>query len=97
MQIVKQGSPFRIVTEDRVSKSDDVTVFVGVDGELIQPGRRKAVPPDLSSLRNNVAVEVGASIVTTPTISVQGRNVIGVNLSSVAVLHNRSRFELAMA
>ena len=36
VEIVEQGSPRRIVVEHGVSKADDITVYVGADGELIQ-------------------------------------------------------------
>jgi len=101
VQILKKGAPCRIVTKDRVSKSDDVAVHVGADGVQIHAGRCQAIRPDFSSLRNNVAVEVrvevGASIVTTPTVSVQERNGTGITPCRLPVLHNRSRFEPATA
>jgi len=58
MQIVEKGSPRRIVVEHGVSKADDVAACVGADGVLIQPRRTEAGRPNLSSIRQYVAVEV---------------------------------------
>jgi len=91
MQIVEKGSPCRIVVEDGVSKADDVAACVGTNGGLIQPRRSEASRPHLSSIRDNVAVEVRISVCTSivapPAVGMQSRNAIGVVLCCLSIVH----------
>ena len=94
VQVVQQGSPLRIVVENRVGKPDDVTFYESAHGELIHARGCEATGPNSLSFRQNVAieirVEVRASVVVSPALSVQGSNGIGIMLGCLSVLHRQS-------
>jgi hypothetical protein len=99
VEIVKECAPVRIVVEDHVSKPDHLTAQVRADGELIRPRRRRETKrPYLSSLRNNVTIEVrvqvGTSIVSPPTVSMEDCNGTSIMLRRLSVPYQQRGIRL---
>ncbi|HVA09974.1 MAG TPA: hypothetical protein VNG12_24880 [Acidimicrobiales bacterium] len=98
MEIVKQCSPVRIVIKQGVRKANDITVYLRAHGELIQAWRFQTKRPSLPPLGKDVTIEirvkVSASIVTPPTVSVQGRDGVSMVLRCLSVLHSQIGFKV---
>jgi hypothetical protein len=60
VEIVKQGSPLRIVIKQGVRKPNDITVNLRAHGELIGAWRCQTNPPYLPPLGKNVTVEISS-------------------------------------
>jgi hypothetical protein len=94
MKIVEQCSPLRIVIKQGVREPNDLTLYLRAHGELIQAWRCQTNRPSLPPLGEDVTIEirvkVSASIVTPPTVSVEGRDGISMVLRCLLVVHSQS-------
>jgi hypothetical protein len=91
VEVVEQCSPGWIAIEDCMGEPDEVPVHLTADSGLIHPRRLQALRPSGLSLWKDVAVEVGvqvrASIMTTPTIGVQGGDGPGIVFGCLSIAH----------
>jgi hypothetical protein len=98
VEIIEQGSPLWIVVKQGVRKPNDITSHLRAHCELIPTWRCQTNRPYFPTLRKNVTVEirvkVSASIVTPPTVGVQGGDGISMVLRCLSVLHSQSGLKL---
>jgi thiazole synthase ThiGH ThiG subunit len=103
VQIVEEGSPFRVVVEHGMGEAADptTTTIVGDNGVLVQPGRSKATGPELKTISDDVSVQVGieirTAIVAPPTVSVKSGDVAGVLFRRLSILHDSHKSALIIS
>jgi hypothetical protein len=101
VQIVEEGSPFRVVVEHGVGEAADPTTIVGDHGVLVEPGRSKATGPELKTISDDVSVQVGieirTAIVAPPTVSVKSGDVAGVLFRRLSILHDSHKSALIIS
>jgi len=94
VQVVEKGPPRRVVVEYHMREADDFIATFSDNGVLVQPGRSKAIRPDLKTVGDDIAVEVRievrTAIVATPAFSVKDGDVAGVLFGRVSILHDET-------
>jgi hypothetical protein len=71
-----------VVIEDRVRETEDGAIDIGHDGVMARPPVAESIPPYRESVGEDVgveiAVQVGAPVVTPPAVGMKGGHRLGI-------------------
>ena len=94
MEVLEKGSPLSVLVQNGVREANDLIASMGKHGELARLRFCQSASPYQLAFSDDIpveiGVEVGAPVVTPPTLGVEGRNRIRVSLRRVAVLHDQA-------
>ena len=96
MEVLEKRSPEWVFIQDGMGEPDDLVAMTGDHGELTPFGLGQSTSPHLLAISDDVpikiGVQVGASVVTSPAVGMEGGDTVGIALGRVEIPHSRGVF-----
>ena len=94
MKVLEESTPSGVIVQNGVSETEDLIGSLGNHREVTVLGWRQSPSPHLLAIGEDVSIEVsvqvGTSIVTSPTVGVKIGDGVCVVLGGIAILHDQS-------